>query len=131
MRLLTKLKSGGGRPVNYNLINPFINMLNSCKLVHLGSSGPKFTWSNCRRFRNDFIMERLDKCYANLEWMNLFPSASVLTLPKTHSDHHPIRLSLSHEFHKLKNSILSLSPCGSDILFLLPFWLHLGSRAGQ
>ncbi|XP_074297018.1 uncharacterized protein LOC141627690 [Silene latifolia] len=37
-------------------------------------------------------MERLDRAYANSEWLNLFPAASLLHLPILVSDHAPIIL---------------------------------------
>lgn len=39
-------------------------------------------------------MERLDKIFLNDSWINLFPKASVIHLPKTYSDHNPILLEL-------------------------------------
>ncbi|XP_074271197.1 uncharacterized protein LOC141595123 [Silene latifolia] len=55
--------------------------------------GPWFTWMNSQHNSN-IIIERLDRAYANQEWMNLFPSASVSHLPILVSDHAPIILNL-------------------------------------
>lgn len=39
-----------------------------------------------------FIQERLDRAFANQDWLNLYPKASVTYLTKVHSDHCPILL---------------------------------------
>lgn len=39
-------------------------------------------------------MKRLDEVLANDVWVNIFPKASVVHLPETHSDHNPILLEL-------------------------------------
>ena len=33
---------------------------------------------------------KLDRAVSNTQWMDLFGSVKALTLPKTHSDHHPV-----------------------------------------
>lgn len=42
-------------------------------------------------------MERLDKVYANMEWLEQYPQASTIHLPKTYSDHNPILVSLQNK----------------------------------
>lgn len=39
-------------------------------------------------------MERLDRIFVNNEWIDLFPKAVVIHLPKTHSDHNLLLLNL-------------------------------------
>lgn len=39
-------------------------------------------------------MEHLDRVYANTKWLDQYPDASIIYLPKTHSDHNPILISL-------------------------------------
>lgn len=56
--------------------------------------GCKYTWSNHRKISSDLIMEGLDRLLANEKLVTLIPKASVIHLPKTHSDHHPILLEL-------------------------------------
>ncbi|XP_074315696.1 uncharacterized protein LOC141651903 [Silene latifolia] len=53
--------------------------------------GPPFTWFN-NRSDDQLIMERLDRAYANNDWLHLFPAASILHLPILISDHAPIIL---------------------------------------
>lgn len=44
--------------------------------------------------RHSLILERLDRCIANNSWIRLFPEASITHLPRTHSDHCHLLLSL-------------------------------------
>ena len=53
-----------GRQVNLNRAIYFKGCLDSCNLIDLGFSGPKFTWSNQRQV-TDLILEQLDRCFAN------------------------------------------------------------------
>lgn len=69
--------------------------LNSCSLIDLGFSGPKYTWTNSQ-YVSSLIMQRLDRALANPEWHFLFPKANVTHLPRTHLDHCPILLTLHH-----------------------------------
>lgn len=41
-------------------------------------------------------MERLDRIFVNDKWMNIFPKAIVIHLPRTHSGHNPLLLQLFH-----------------------------------
>lgn len=43
-------------------------------------------------------MERLDKVLANEKWLSIFPRASVIHLPKTHSDHNPILIEINPKY---------------------------------
>lgn len=40
-------------------------------------------------------MERLDRVFANVQWLDLFPNSKILHLPKTHSDHSPLLINLN------------------------------------
>lgn len=62
---------------------------NYCQLIDLGFSGSKYTWTN-KRMRGALIFERPDRIVANSEWLNIYPEAHVLYLPRTHSDHCPL-----------------------------------------
>ena len=85
-------KLGGNRPVA-SRIREFRDCLNACSMIDMRFSRPKYTWSNCHDF-SSLIMERLDRVVANSDWRLLFPDASVTHLPRTHSDHCPLLLSL-------------------------------------
>lgn len=50
--------------------------INECKLMEIGASGPKFTWSNGRQ-GNANIQKRLDRGLCNEEWQALFPEGNL------------------------------------------------------
>lgn len=70
-----KEKFGGNKP-NVNRMHDFNKMIDS-KLLDLGFTRPKFTWSNCRK--KNLILERLDRCMANSSWLNIFLMLLLLT----------------------------------------------------
>ena len=73
-----------------------ISILGLCEVI---ASGQKFTWMN-RRDGEDFVMERLDRAFASMEWVNTYPGYSLKNLPIVRSDHDPILLDfeLNHSF---------------------------------
>jgi hypothetical protein len=83
----------GGLPVNLRRSQLFSNCLDTCGMIDLGFSGPRFTWSNLREF-SSLIQERLDRGFANASWRCAFPEASVHHLTRTHSDHCPVLICL-------------------------------------
>ena len=85
----------GGRRLNLNRAIEFKNYIDSCNLLDLGFSGPKFTWSNLRQV-SGLILERLDRCFANPSWRTLYPEASMTHLPRVFSDHFPILTELTN-----------------------------------
>ena len=82
---------GGNRPLP-SRITGFRDCLNSCNMIDLGFSGPKFTWSSCHNITS-LIMQRIYQALANPDWRILFPNATVTHLTHTHSDHYLILLS--------------------------------------
>ncbi|XP_028112975.1 uncharacterized protein LOC114311106 [Camellia sinensis] len=67
----------------------FLDRVNNCNLMDLGSSGPSMTWTNNRKGLAN-TMERLDRAMCNSEWRTMFPEATVRILPRTYSDHSPL-----------------------------------------
>lgn len=65
-------------------------------LMDLDFLGPQFTW-NMGVSSDNFVGARLDRGICNMEWRMSFPDASVLHLPRAHSDHYPILLNTSRE----------------------------------
>lgn len=94
-----------GNCINHNRPTLFWDCINQSNLVDLGFKGSKFTWTN-KRFRNkgSLILEGLDRCLANHSWIDLFPKASVTYLPRTHSNHSPMLITIS------KHNIISSKP---------------------
>lgn len=66
----------------------FAEHINKWKLVDLGSTGPKFTWSNGRQGLAN-MEKRLARALCNEKWRSLFPEGMVQNLPRTYSDHSP------------------------------------------
>ena len=83
----------GGRIVNINRALRFRDCLDNCKMLDIGFTGPRSTWSN-RRPLTQLIQERIDRVFINIKWNVLFPEAIVKHLERIHSDHCPIMLSL-------------------------------------
>lgn len=76
-------------------------MIKNCKLLDLGFSGPKFTWSNmCKGIAN--VQEWIDQALFNQEWFLLFSNCEVLHLPQSRSDHPPLYLRDSNQPRILK-----------------------------
>ncbi|CAN0912002.1 Putative ribonuclease H protein At1g65750 [Linum grandiflorum] len=70
---------------------PLHENLHVCGLIDLEFKGPLFTWFR-RDSRFGILQQRLDRGIANIRWRHLFPEASLLHLPRTHSDHCPVLL---------------------------------------
>ncbi|CAL8168851.1 unnamed protein product [Prunus armeniaca] len=61
-------------------------------MVDLGFYGSKYTWTNKK------VFERLDRAICNLSWRRFFADATVRHLPRTKSDHSPIKICLASCF---------------------------------
>ena len=92
--ILNQSEKLGGKPISRSRADLYATTMDNCNLVDLGFNGPKFTWTNKRRRQP--IFERLDRGWANLEWLNRFPNANLWHLPRITSDHCPILLNLDH-----------------------------------
>ncbi|CAN1177346.1 hypothetical protein LINPERHAP2_LOCUS33056 [Linum perenne] len=83
-------KQGGGA-FNHSSAAEFRDCIRDCNLFDTGFSGPKFTW-----FRRK-LKERLDRCLANADWVNLFSDSSTVHLERLKSDHRPILIRTSND----------------------------------
>ncbi|GLT54477.1 hypothetical protein SLA2020_276710 [Shorea laevis] len=90
--ILSQADKVGGRVFVTTSSDPFFNFVHSNGLVDLGFVGNPYTWSNKRQGLAN-IKERLDRSFANQEWIHLFPEAKVCHLPAITSDHNPILIS--------------------------------------
>jgi exonuclease III len=81
----------GGRPFDSYYSNPFTDFMDGYRMINLGFCGNPYTWSNHRQ-GSSLIKERLDRGIANCNWINYFPSYSVLHFPAHTSDHSPLLL---------------------------------------
>ncbi|XP_028093436.1 uncharacterized protein LOC114293550 [Camellia sinensis] len=67
----------------------FNKRMSNCKLMDLGCTRPRLTWSNNRKgWANTMV--RLDRAMCNTEWRTSFPDRAVCNLPRTYSDHSPM-----------------------------------------
>ena len=69
----------------------FQKVISDRQFCDLAASGQQYTWMNNRE-DNEFIMERLDRAFATVEWVNMYPCYSLRNLPIIRSDHGPIIL---------------------------------------
>ena len=83
----------GGNQININRALEFKACLDNYSFLDLGFASPKFTWTN-KRLITSLILERLDRCFANMNWRLLYPKALVTHLPRSFSDHCPVLIEL-------------------------------------
>ncbi|CAN1146936.1 hypothetical protein LINPERHAP2_LOCUS15567 [Linum perenne] len=82
-------KQGGGA-LNQSSAAEFRDCIRDCNLFDMGFTGPKFTW-----FRRK-LKERLDRCLANTDWVNLFSDSSTVHLERIKSYHRPLLIRTSN-----------------------------------
>lgn len=70
----------------------FRDTLNSCGVMDLGCSGPKYIWRGPQFPGYDRVFKRLDRAVCNAEWRTTFHEGSVRVLHRINFDHHPILL---------------------------------------
>nr|POE88634.1 upf0481 protein [Quercus suber] len=77
------------------------NLLDFKGLCELEAKGQRYTWMNGRE-NEAFVMERLDKAYASIEWINSYPHYALQNHPILRSDHGSILLEfeLQHPFRR-------------------------------
>jgi hypothetical protein len=86
-------KRGGVRASERRCKN-FREQINACKLIDMGSVGPKFTWRGPLFHGDQRIFERLDRALCNDLWRLEFPNGYVKVLTRLEfSDHHPLLIS--------------------------------------
>ena len=74
----------GGNLRSIGAMNRFREVLDDCRLIDFGQVKNEMTW------RNKVVLERLDRCLCNWEWLNIFPNARVSVLDWWCSDHRPL-----------------------------------------
>jgi len=75
--------------LNLRWMRRFRRAIDSMQLEEIHLHGRLFTWSNERR-RPTF--ERIDRAFANIQWLDLFSSHHLRTLSSDCSDHAPLLL---------------------------------------
>lgn len=81
----------GGRAVSTYRALQFQECLNTSKMIDIGFSGARYTWSNNRPI-GQLVQERIDRVFVNVEWNALFLEAWVEHLERGHSNHYLVKL---------------------------------------
>lgn len=65
-----------GRPIISTHSNSFWDIINYCELIDMGFKGSKYMWVNeCFKNKSSLILEKLDRFFANDDWLHCFPDA--------------------------------------------------------
>lgn len=84
----------GGASVDIQKCIGFVDWINRCGLMDLGVVGSRFSWRGPKWQGRDRVFKRLDRALCNSNWRVRFHEAVVNTLPRVHSDHHLLKISL-------------------------------------
>lgn len=87
----------GGAPICRHSCEEFQAMSDNCELVHVDTKGAQFTWARRRGVRGNVEL-RLDRCLANLAWLDSWAQFVCCTLPRLSSDHNPLLMTFSNSF---------------------------------
>ncbi|OMO51256.1 reverse transcriptase [Corchorus capsularis] len=104
-QVLTVDDKFGGRPEPLRCMEQFRVVVDRCRLIDLDVSGCTFTWTN-KQEPVLLIKEKLDRALYNVHWRHYFSDVLVRNLPRAHSDHCPVLVSL----HGLTSSNPSVRP---------------------
>nr|XP_016462863.1 PREDICTED: uncharacterized protein LOC107785951 [Nicotiana tabacum] len=90
-----------GLHVYLSEVEDFSHFVDTCALYDLGFKGILYTWWNGRS-DIDCIFKRLDRYFANQQFLDLFPALEVQHLIKYGSDHAPLLLSCNNDTVHIK-----------------------------
>lgn len=85
------------------LLNGFRDVVHDCELYDLPLEGYQYTWSRGKGTIHA-IEERIDRALVSIEWMDIFPKATLTTLLTRISDHSPLLLNLDGSTPSKKHS---------------------------
>ncbi|XP_023914562.1 uncharacterized protein LOC112026110 [Quercus suber] len=74
----------------------FQQILSELELCELEAKSQKYTWINWREDES-FVMEKLDKAFATVDWINSYPQYVLHNHPIIRSDHGAILLDLENK----------------------------------
>lgn len=93
--LLKKDEKFGGNERQPSTFWDIQNMVENCKVREKRSTGNTFSWAGKD---NVWIHYRLDRCFGNIVWFNLFPKSQVDYMDMLASDR-PLKLNFMFEEH--------------------------------
>jgi exonuclease III len=68
-----------------------LQTISTLSLMPIEAKGLPYTWMN-KRNGDQFVMEKLDRAFGNMAWLDCYPHCLVRNLPIIASDHGPIIL---------------------------------------
>lgn len=68
-----------------------INCLQEACMIPMKATGVQYTWTNNRE-GDEFVSERLDRAFVNLDWLHVYEYSSLEAWPISISDHAPLIL---------------------------------------
>jgi hypothetical protein len=80
--------------LNRGIMRDFRSVLDDLQLEELHLSGRLFTWSN---HKDSPTLERLDRAFASVEWLEQYSCHHLRCLSSNSSDHAPLLLVLNSE----------------------------------
>jgi hypothetical protein len=94
--------------INSALADAFNQTIDELAITEVNLSDRRFTWTNKQFFA---VLAMLDRVFTNIHLNQLFPLASLTSLPRPTSDHTPLLLSLSSNipmssYFRLENHLL-------------------------
>lgn len=92
--ILRTTDRSGGDASWYGHMEDFGCCINDSELSQISYSGMKYTWHN-GQLGNSAIMKKLDWIFGNSSFLNSWPTAHSQFLPRDHSDHSSMVLTLS------------------------------------
>ncbi|KAJ8767163.1 hypothetical protein K2173_013560 [Erythroxylum novogranatense] len=90
----------GGAPVDPARCLRFREIIDECKLIDLGSVGPRMTWKGPKVGTYNRVFKRLDRALCNADWLREYNETTVRVLPRVGSDHHPLLVDIQEETRK-------------------------------
>ncbi|KAH9800659.1 hypothetical protein KPL71_000753 [Citrus sinensis] len=99
----------GGHERSVNMVADFRETIKACDLMDMSYKGHKYTWSN-RRFRGNYIEERLDRFLCSKDWDKNFQNLPATNLVSWVSDYYPIMFEVKEMCKRLNYKRRSFLP---------------------
>ena len=99
----------------------FHEVVNLCGFQDLGYFGPKFTWCNLQE-RSNRVHLKLDRAFANSDWLNMFGDVKVQHQVESTSDHCILRIpnsNYSPPSHNVASTLKLYGQKGITVMRLL------------